>query len=174
MYRYLGFGLIAATSTALSSTMTNRLLINKIPNEYYLGRDIPGQLIGLGVSLLLAHRFKQNPLRLGLITASLYPVGVSMDVIAGQVCEPIPYLTVGSILRSISYVGPAGAHTAAIVQICKHNNSNIFGTRNMVMGSLGATFGIIAGIYFGVDNSSPIILSLVYPISLYLGWRRLI
>lgn len=174
MYRYLTYGLVAATSTALSSTLTNRLLINKIPNEYYLGKDIPGQLIGLGFSLILAHRYKHLPLRFGVITASLFPLGTLMDVIASQVDKPVPYLVTGSILRNISYVGPAGAHMAAVVQICKKHNPNIFGTRNMVLGSLGATGGIMIGLYFSANLYSPILASVIYPVSLYLAWRSII
>lgn len=171
MTSYLGFGLIAATSTAMAATLSNKLLINQIPNEYYLGRDIPGQLVGLGLSLLLTYRYRNNPLRIGLITSSLFPIGVLADVMASKAEHPIPYLMTGSILRNISYVGPAGAHTSCIVQICKHHNANIFGTHNMVLGSLGATLGITTGIYL---NQNPVLVACVYPISLYLGWRRYI
>lgn len=171
MYRYLACGLIAAGSTAMSSTLSNKLLIGKIPNEYYLGKDIPGTIISLSLSLLLAHRFKAKPMILGVVTSSLYPLGVYADVMASRSDHPVYYLTIGSILRNISYVGPAGAHTTAIIKICHTNNANIFGTRNMVLGSIGATTGIITGIYYEVQ---PVLVALIYPISLYFGWRKLL
>ena len=171
MYRYLGFSLLAGGCTAMAATLTNKLLIGKINNEYYLSREVPGQLIGLGLSLIMVHRFKTNPLNIGVLSSLLFPIGVTADVMASKSDNPVPYLMAGSILRNISYVGPAGCHTAAIVQICKSNNPNIFGTRNMVMGSLGATIGIIVGV--SCDHN-PILIACGYPICLYLGWNKII
>lgn len=178
MYIYLAATSIASLSTAMASTLTNSMLLGKIKNEYYLGKDVPGQIVGLGLSLIFTYRFRHHPLKLGVITSSLYPCGVGCDVIASKQDDPVGLLVFGSILKSVSFVGPAGTHTTAIVTICKHHNSNVFGNHNMILSSLGATAGIVVGIYATtrlVDHDmSPMVTSFIYPIASYIGWRSVI
>lgn len=177
MYNYLVYSTFAAISSMTALTITNSKLISKIEPEYYLGKDIPGQLISLSASILLSYRYKSNLIKLGVITSSMFPISIFLDLIASESDSPSPYLFTASVLRSISFVGPAGTHTSTIVNICKNTNPVIFGNRNMVLTSLGATAGLSYGIYLSkkYENNNtinPIIISCIYPISLYLGWKK--
>ena len=179
MFQYLGFSAISCISSMTSLTITNGILIDNIKSEYYLGRDIPGQMVSLITSLYLSYRYKSNPLRLGLITASIFPLSIGIDLSAGRSKDPELLLLAGSILRGISFVGPVGAHTTVIVNISRNVNPSLLGNKNTIFNSLGATIGISSGLFLskyfdGTKECNAILFSFMYPVALYAAWRKYI
>jgi len=167
----------ASIFTSISYTITSSMLIESVVEtnpHYYLGREIPGQMAGLGISLLLAYKYKSHPMRCGVLTSMLYPLGVYSDILASKSEDPLQFMIFGSIIKSISYVGPTGAHTTSIVNICQKITPSTFGSKNMILSSFGGILGISTGLYLGYNDNKYIFAlfsSILYPIMLTIGWR---
>lgn len=166
--------------TTSSGIMAETLIKERSMTLVYLGRDIPGQIIGLGLSILLNFKMK-NHYRIGLLSSSLLPIATAIEVFSVNLdSKSLPYaVLLGGTLRTISFIAPTGAHNASIVKAIKcYKEAGDFGIRNMVVTSslstLGATSAILGMSY--IENEqykkyTAIAVSMLYPLFLRSSWK---
>jgi hypothetical protein len=178
-----GCAFLASTyaTTIGAGFMAESLIKNRDMTLLYLGRDIPGQIIGLGISVLLTLRLKSNPYRIGLMSSSLLPLSTTIDVFSPLIGDDniMKYVVFSGALRTISFVGPAAAHNASIVKaISCYKEAGTFGVKNAVVTSGLATLGASIALVCmkGIEDDEykrylGIMVSMLYPLALSMSWK---
>lgn len=180
MISYIALTLGAYFMSSSSLTYTSKILAEKLVSRHetdlYLGRDLPGHIIGAGISLLLIASKRSNPYKSGIYSSCLLPVSVSADYFTAKYAEDRDkqsFMLVSSgIARSTSFVTSSGTHIFCVSKmmndLVKSSGNTVchFGTKLAISNSLRATFGSMFALWFSSKFDQPIvflIFSLLYP-----------
>lgn len=165
-----------------SLSITGSILFKRFSNQpeslnLYLGKEIPGQLFGLLISFYL-NKIKLNPIMTGCLTASFLPIAIISETYIKS-CDDrlvLPLIVLSSISKCIAFTGPIGPHSLANVKLAGNNLAG-FSVKSTSVTSIGATIGMMNGLYIKDNESSDkmaIGSSLLFPIILFKGWYKII
>lgn len=184
MFRYICCNSLAFTFSSVSFTISSNYIAKYLVHDtdnttFFLGRDVPAQMVGLLLNVFLFTKIK-NPRTLGIITSSMFPIGTSLELYSTSLDPEYmkTYVVGGSILRTISMIGPTTCHYNAVMRLSSLNDVGKIGTYSITASSLSAIVGTSSSLFFlskledeNYKKAISLASSFMYPLMLTCAWR---